>query len=320
MDAIYLYKDTKEMAMRVEDLRYFEHLSKVLNFTRASKDLHISQPTLSLAVKRLEDEWGVQLLERNRATVELTDIGHDIVECISNALYDLDRAQTLAEESLGTENAVINLGTIHAMQGKFWSQALFDFRAQSSFDPQITVTQAYSRELLRRLKAGQLDVVICSRVGDMKGLQYSLCWSQSLVLGVNRKHPLAQRKNVSLGELKGMELLSYNPNSPVTEGLKSLAESYDLDVHYAYDDEITLSSIVAADPSRVALFCYSFLISAFDDVVCLPIREAPVDFHKTYVVCRDESRRPRAVQEFIDFMSSYRFPLLLDYAKGKTGQ
>ena len=95
--------------MRVEDLRYFEHLSKVLNFTRASKDLHISQPTLSLAVKRLEDEWGVQLLERNRATVELTDIGHDIVECISSALYDLDRAQTLAEESLGTENAVINL-------------------------------------------------------------------------------------------------------------------------------------------------------------------------------------------------------------------
>jgi len=50
-------------------------------------------------------------------------------------------------------------------------------------------------------------------------------------------------------------------------------------------------------------------------VVCLPIREAPVDFHKTYVVCRDESRRPRVVQEFIDFMSMYRFPRLLDYGK-----
>ena len=44
--------------MRVEDLRYFEHLSKVLNYTRASKDLHISQPTLSPAVKRLEDRMG----------------------------------------------------------------------------------------------------------------------------------------------------------------------------------------------------------------------------------------------------------------------
>jgi LysR family transcriptional activator of glutamate synthase operon len=266
-------------------------------------------------VKRLEDEWGVQLLERNRATVELTDIGCDIVECISSALYDLDRAQTLAEESLGTENAVINLGTIHAMQGKFWSQALFDFRQESSFDPQITVTQAYSRELLRRLRAGQLDVAICSRVGDMKGLQYSLCWSQSLVLGVNRKNPLAQRDSISLSELKDLELLTYNPHSPVTEGLRSLVDNYGLHVHYAYDDEITLSSIVAADDSQVALFCYSFLINAFDDVVCLPIREAPVDFHKTYVVCRDESRRPRVVQEFIDFMSTYRFPRLLDYGK-----
>ena len=301
--------------MRVEDLRYFEHLSKVLNFTRASKELHISQPTLSLAVKRLEDEWGVQLLERNRATVELTDIGCDIVECISSALYDLDRAQTLAEESLGTENAVINLGTIHAMQGKYWSQALFDFRQESSFDPQITVTQAYSRELLRRLRAGQLDVAICSRVGDMKGLQYRRCWSQSLVLGVNRKNPLAQRDSISLSELKDLELLTYNPHSPVTEGLRSLVDNYGLHVHYAYDDEITLSSIVAADDSQVALFCYSFLINAFDDVVCLPIREAPVDFHKTYVVCRGESRRPRVVQEFIDFMSTYRFPRLLDYGK-----
>ena len=304
--------------MRVEDLRYFEHVAKVLNFTRASKDLHISQPALSLAVKRLEDELGVQLLERNRANVELTDIGRDIMECVSSALYDLDRARTLAEESLGTENAVINLGTIHAMQGKFWSQALFDFRRQCSFDPQITVTQAYSKELLRRLRAGQLDVAFASRVGDMKDLQYSLCWSQSLVLGVNKENPLANRKDMSLEDLKGHELLSYNPHSPVTAGIKDLIEGYDLNVKYAYDDEITLSSIVAADSSAMALFCYSLLINAFDDVVCLPIREAPVDFHKTYVVSRDEARRPKVVQEFIDFMSAYRFPRVLDYGRGAT--
>lgn len=306
--------------MRVEDLRYFEHVAKVLNYTRASKDLHISQPALSLAVKRLEEEWGVQLLVRNRATVELTDIGRDIMECVSSALYDLDRARMLAEESLGTENAEINLGTIYAMQGKFWSQALFDFRRQCSHDPQITVTQAYSKELLRRLRAGQLDVAFASRIGDMKDLQYSLCWSQSLVLGVNKRHPFAQKESISLTELEGMEILSYNPYSPVTEGLRSLIDDYGLNVQYTFDDEITLSSIISADQSQVALFCYSLLINAFDDVVCLPIREAPVDFHKTYVVSRDESRRPRVVQEFIDFMSAYRFPRLLDYGRRNIGQ
>lgn len=305
--------------MRVEDLRYFEHVAKVLNYTRASKDLHISQPALSLAVKRLEEEWGVQLLERNRAAVELTDIGRDIMECVSSALYDLDRARMLAEESLGAENAEINLGTIYAMQGKFWSQALFDFRRQCSHDPQITVTQAYSKELLRRLRAGQLDVAFASRIGDMRDLQYSLCWSQSLVLGVNKRHPFAQKDSISLTELEGMEILSYNPYSPVTEGLRNLIDDYGLNVQYAFDDEITLSSIISADQNQVALFCYSLLINAFDDVVCLPIREAPVDFHKTYVVSRDESRRPRVVQEFIDFMSAYRFPRLLDYGRRNIG-
>ncbi len=116
--------------MRVEDLRYFEHLSKVLNFTRASKDLHISQPTLSLAVKRLEDEWGVQLLERNSATVELTDIGHDIVECISSALYDLDRAQTLAESLSGDRKRGYQLGYYTCDAGKILVTGLV--RLQSS--------------------------------------------------------------------------------------------------------------------------------------------------------------------------------------------
>lgn len=297
--------------MRVEDLRYFEHLAEVLNYTRASKDLDISQPTLSLAIKRLEEEWGVQLFSRNRSTVELADIGRDISDCVTGALRSLDRARVLAEESLGTENATINLGTIYAMQGKFWSQALFEFREKSSFDPHITVTQAYSRELLRRLRTGQLDVAFASRIEDTPDLRYNLCWSQSLVLGVNKKHPLAKKKEVSLAELKGQEILSYDPASPVYQGIVDLIEGQDLNVQFSYDDEITLSSLVAGNESKTALFCYSLMINAFDDVVCIPVREAPIDFHKTYVVSRDEGRQPKVVQEFIDFMSAYRFPRLL---------
>ncbi len=297
--------------MRVEDLRYFEHLAEVLNYTRASKDLDISQPTLSLAIKRLEEEWGVQLFSRNRSTVELTDIGRDISDCVTGALRSLDRARVLAEESLGTENAVINLGTIHAMQGKFWSQALFEFRNQSPYDPHITVTQAYSRELLRRLRTGQLDVAFASRIEDTPDLRYNLCWSQPLVLGVNKKHPLAKQKDVSLADLKGLEILSYDTASPVYQEIVDLIEGRDLNVSFSYDDEITLSSLVAGNEGKVALFCYSLMINAFDDVVCLPVREAPVDFHKTYVVSRDEGRQPKVVQEFIDFMSAYHFPRLL---------
>ena len=188
--------------MRVEDLRYFEHLAEVLNYTRASKDLDISQPTLSLAIKRLEEEWGVQLFSRNRSTVELTDIGRDISDCVTGALRSLDRARVLAEESLGTENAVINLGTIHAMQGKFWSQALFEFRNQSPYDPHITVTQAYSRELLRRLRTGQLDVAFQPhRRHTRLALQPVLV--AAVGFGREQKAPLGKAEGHFLGRFEG---------------------------------------------------------------------------------------------------------------------
>lgn len=99
--------------MRVEDLRYFEHLAEVLNYTRASKDLEISQPTLSLAIKRLEEEWGVQLFSRNRSTVELTDIGRDISDCVTGALRSLDRRVCLPKNllALKTPRSISELST-----------------------------------------------------------------------------------------------------------------------------------------------------------------------------------------------------------------
>ena len=63
---------------------------------------------------------------------------------------------------------------------------------------------------------------------------------------------------------------------------------------------------------RYLLQCLDALCAqTLRDVVCIPVREAPIDFHKTYVVSRDEGRQPKVVQEFIDFMSAHRFPRLL---------
>lgn len=74
-------------------------------------------------------------------------------------------------------------------------------------------------------------------------MRYNLCWSQPLVLGVNKKHPLAKKKEVSLAELKRQEILSYDPASPVYQEIVDLIEGYDLNVQFSYDDEITLSVV-----------------------------------------------------------------------------
>ena len=63
--------------MRLDYLRYFDHLAEVLNYTRAAEDLYIAQPTLSVAIKRMEKELGIKLFQRSEGStrIELTEMG-----------------------------------------------------------------------------------------------------------------------------------------------------------------------------------------------------------------------------------------------------
>ena len=83
----------------------------------------------------------------------------------------------------------------------------------------------------------------------------------------------------------------------------------ELNLIRSFDDEIALSSFVASNPERISLLVYSFLVNAFDDVVCLPIRDVPLDFHKIYLMSRKEEHS-QLVGDFIDFMSTYPFPII----------
>ena len=112
--------------MRLDYLRYFDHLAEVLNYTRAAEDLFIAQPTLSVAIKRMEKELGIKLFQRSEGStrIELTEMGKAYHEYVALALKDLDKGLRIAREIQGEMNSSVRVGTIYAMQGRFWSEAI----------------------------------------------------------------------------------------------------------------------------------------------------------------------------------------------------
>lgn len=132
--------------MRLDYLRYFDHLAEVLNYTRAAEDLYIAQPTLSVAMKRLEKELGIKLFQRGEGStrIELTDMGKAYHEYVSLALKDLDKGLRIAREIQGEMNSLVRVGTIYAMQGRFWSEAIESFASSCQTKPQIAIEQALS--------------------------------------------------------------------------------------------------------------------------------------------------------------------------------
>lgn len=298
--------------MRLDYLRYFNHLAKVLNFTKAAEDLFVAQPTLSVAIKRMEQELGVKLFKRGKGSsrIELTESGAAYYEYVSLALNNLDTGLRVAREIQGEANSLVRVGTVYSIQGINWSQAIQAFLSKKSNPPKISIEQSYSPELIARLRKGELDVVFAARMDDLDDLNYIYVWSQPLVLGVHRNHPLAKREKITLDDLKKYEILTYPKESPVQRIDIELPVD-EMNLLREYDDEITMSSIISSDENKLALFCHSFLVNAFSDVVCRRIEGLSEDFHKVYLVSRKETH-PKVVDDYISFMSAYSFPNILE--------
>lgn len=298
--------------MRLDYLRYFNHLAKVLNFTKAAEDLFVAQPTLSVAIKRMEQELGVKLFKRGKGSsrIELTESGAAYYEYVSLALNNLDTGLRVAREIQGEANSLVRVGTVYSMQGINWSQAMQAFLSKKSNPPKISIEQSYSPELIARLRKGELDVVFAARMDDLDDLNYIYVWSQPLVLGVHRNHPLAKREKITLDDLKKYEILTYPKESPVQRIDIELPVD-EMNLLREYDDEITMSTIISSDENKLALFCHSFLVNAFSDVVCRRIEGLSKDFHKVYLVSRKETH-PKVVDDYISFMSAYSFPNILE--------
>ena len=298
--------------MRLDYLRYFNHLAKVLNFTKAAEDLFVAQPTLSVAIKRMEQELGVKLFKRGKGSsrIELTESGAAYYEYVSLALNNLDTGLRVAREIQGEANSLVRVGTVYSMQGINWSQAMQAFLSKKSHPPKISIEQSYSPELIARLRKGELDVVFAARMDDLDDLNYIYVWSQPLVLGVHKNHPLAKREKITLDDLKKYEILTYPKESPVQRIDIELPVD-EMNLLREYDDEITMSTIISSDENKLALFCHSFLVNAFSDVVCRRVEGLSEDFHKVYLVSRKETH-PKVVDDYISFMSAYSFPNILE--------
>lgn len=248
--------------MRLDYLRYFHHLAKIGNYTKAAKELYIAQPTLSIAIKRMEKELDMQLFVRGEGNsrVELTPEGAVFEEYVEQMLNSFDIGLRVVREMQGEKNSELKIGTIYAMQGRFWSQPL--------------------------------------------------------VLGVHRENPLSKKKSISVEELCKYEILTYAITSPANRSLEENLPIENMSLKREYDDEITLSAMVSSDKNKMALFCYSFLVNAFEDVVCIPIKDLPIDFHKVYLISRRETHS-KVVDDFISFMGAYRFPNSLELGQIK---
>lgn len=292
--------------MNLSHLKYFITLADQEHFANTARSLGIARSTLSLAISRLEETLEAPLFTKNGSTFILTPYGREFYRYASLALKNIETGMGKIKTMLDTRSETLRIGVPFTIQSEDWARVVRSFRAEADPDLSVKIIQGFSGSLLNDLAAGMLDVVFAAKLDDApEGLVFTPYWSQQLVVAVNRENPLAQRSSITLNELKGYHIHSYAEGWPPHDEITTCIEGYDLDVEETYKEEISICSMVSADESAIAFVDYSFLVQAFNDIVCIPIEEVPQDFHKLYLIHRDEEMLAPGQAHFIEYMSSH---------------
>lgn len=192
--------------MEVHQIRYFRAVAKCRSFTRAANREHVSQPTLSHQVLKLEDELGAKLFHRMGHSVELTSFGEAFLPKAEIILRQIDEAQTQIHEMTGAEGGRVTVGVIPTIAPFFLPPLLADFLKQHPL-VEVRVLEESSTLLLRWLREGVVDLAIMPL--PVRG-NWASSWELSrekLYAVLCPEHPLRTEKYLTLHQLAGAPFL-----------------------------------------------------------------------------------------------------------------
>lgn len=294
--------------MNLSQLYYFSKLSELEHFSKAAKELYITQPSLSHAIKSLETELGVQLFEREGRRMRLTPFGKEFAIYVKRGLREIDKGVELAQEFNGKLGGTVNVGAVLTVQGDYLPALFHDFSENYGQEVKLNMFQAFSVPLVEGLENDKYDVVFAAAGERKPNLCYEHVLSHELVVVVNKDNPLAQRSSIGIPELSGYDVHTYRLGTPIGEEVSDLLMEYSLSAKHDCEDEVSLGGIISAMPNDIALATLAISLKAFDHLRFLRIEEVPQDFHPIYLIYKRDAYRSCAAERFIQFSQDWVAP------------
>ena len=192
--------------MTLTELRYIVALARECHFGRAADKCNVSQPTLSIAVKKLEDELGVALFERSSGDIRCTPIGVQVVAQAERALAESARVTEIATAGKDPLAGPLRLGVIYTI-GPWLLPALVPRVKALAPQMPLFIAEGYTENLLERLKASELDVLVLALPIAEPGLVAHPVYDEAFRTLVPTGHPWAKLKSLRPAQLLDEPLL-----------------------------------------------------------------------------------------------------------------
>lgn len=192
--------------MTLTELRYIVALAQERNFSRAAERCSVSQPTLSVAIARLEDELGVQLFERGKGFVSPSVVGERVVAEAQSALDAADRVRQAAQQGRDQLDGPLRLGVIHTIGPYLLPQLIRALKTVAPSMP-LAIEENMTANLADMLQENETDVVIVALPFELPGVLTRALYDEAFKVVVPKGHSWERKEAIAPEDVAGDEVL-----------------------------------------------------------------------------------------------------------------
>lgn len=196
--------------MTLTELRYVVTLARERHFGRAAERCHVSQPTLSVAVKKLEDELGIPLFERSKNSIRVTETGKRIIDQAQRVLDQVGVIRDMAQDGKNQLNAPLKVGAIYTIGPYLFPHLLPELR-RAAPDMPLYIEENYTATLRQKLRQSELDAIIIALPFEEPEVVTLPLYDEPFVVLLPGDHPLTKRESLTAEELAEEQLLLLGP-------------------------------------------------------------------------------------------------------------
>lgn len=192
--------------MTITQLNYVLAVAEHQNFTKAAQKVFVTQPTLSMQIQKLEDELDIQIFDRGKKPIELTDVGRKIVAQARNIVNESDRIKDIVDQQKGYIGGEFKIGVIPTIMPTLLPMFLSNFTKKYP-KVKLSIEELHTEAIIEQLKEGHIDAAIAATPLEDEEIKERVLYFEPFVGYVPNNHRLQGKTKIDPTDLDVEDIL-----------------------------------------------------------------------------------------------------------------
>ena len=292
--------------MTLSELRFVVSVAQEKNFRRAAAKSFVSQPALSLAIKKIENELGVLIFERNRMGISLTSVGEKIVNQAQIVLEEVDKIKAISVAERNTQQVEVKIGLIYSI-APYLLPSIIPLVKNSSPEIILEAEEDITTNLIKKLEEGSIDAAIIALPFVVPGIETQPLYDEPFKVLIPTKHPWNNKQKINAKELKNEKILLLDNthcfSMQVREACPGISDKAEIQIGTSLE---TIRNMVASNLGISILPQSATANNYSNDLINILPFESPIPFRRVAMAFRRGSSKQSSLVKIVKSITSVK--------------